>query len=270
MTDTLKPLIKWSGGKRDEIKSFEKWIPQEYKTYVEPFTGGGALFFYNNDVNKHNVINDVHTELITFYKCIKEGNGVTIYNMMKRVENTEEDYYKIRNCDYSMFKDDNYDKDILTGFRFFYLRKTCYRGMLRYNKNGGFNVPYGRYKTFNFEELKDERYYNLLKETDIHSLSFEKIFEMYDDENTFMFLDPPYDSVFTDYGYCSFGRDKQEELFKCFTQTKSKCLMVIGGTDYIRELYKDYIVDEYDKKYAFKIHSNRVNESIKHVVIKNY
>jgi DNA adenine methylase len=87
-----------------------------------------------------------------------------------------------------------------------------------------------------------------------------------------MFLDPPYDSEFTDYGYCSFGKEHQLKLSKCFKETKIKCLMIIGKTDYIVELYKDYIVDEYDKKYRFKLYAGRVGDEInnKHLVIKNY
>jgi DNA adenine methylase len=87
-----------------------------------------------------------------------------------------------------------------------------------------------------------------------------------------MFLDPPYDSEFTDYGYCSFGREEHKKLFECFKNTKIKCLMIIGKTDFISNLYKDYIIDEYDKRYRFKLHSGRVGNEIntKHLIIKNY
>jgi DNA adenine methylase len=67
-------------------------------------------------------------------------------------------------------------------------------------------------------------------------------------------------------------KEEHIKLAKCFKETKIKCLMVIGKTDFIQELYKDYIVDEYEKKYKFKIHSGRVGDEIntKHLVIKNY
>ena len=103
-------------------------------------------------------------------------------------------------------------------------------------------------------------------------LSFEYIFANYNNEHNFMFLDPPYDSEFTDYGYCQFGKKEQEKLAKYFKETKIKCLMVIGKTAFIQELYKDYIVDEYDKNYRFKLYDGRVGDEIntKHLVIKNY
>ena len=144
--------------------------------------------------------------------------------------------------------------------------------MMRYNRNGEFNIPFGRYKTYNFEEILNEKYHELLKDTIIHEKSFEYIFEHYNDSENFVFLDPPYDSVFTDYGYCSFGKDEHIRLADLFKTTKNKCLMIIGDTEFIRELYHGYIVDEYDKKYRFKLHSGRVGNEIntKHLVIKNY
>ena len=128
------------------------------------------------------------------------------------------------------------------------------------------------YKTCNFEELKNENYEKLLKNTEIFNKNYEYIFENYNNSDNFMFLDPPYDSEFTDYGYCKFDKEEQKKLAKKFKETKIKCLMVIGKTDFIQELYKDYIVEEYEKKYKFKIHSGRVGDEInvKHLIIKNY
>jgi DNA adenine methylase len=87
-----------------------------------------------------------------------------------------------------------------------------------------------------------------------------------------MFLDPPYDSEFTDYGYCTFGKEEHKKLANCFKTTNIKCLMIIGKTPFIEELYKEYIVADYDKKYRFKLHSGRIGDEIntKHLVIKNY
>ena len=144
--------------------------------------------------------------------------------------------------------------------------------MLRYNKKGKFNIPFGRYKTINYSDLQNGAYEALLARTQVLNTSFEHVFENYNDENHFMFLDPPYDSEFTDYGYCQFGKKEQEKLAKCFKETKIKCLMIIGSTDFIKDLYKDYIVDEYDKNYRFKLYDGRVGDEIntKHLVIKNY
>ncbi len=259
----LKPLIKWSGGKGDEIKMFEKYFPQHYTKYIEPFVGGASVYFYLNPDNA--VISDVHTELIDLYKSVGNGNGQEIFNFMNENPNDEHTYYKVR--------DEMVIKNTLdSAKRFYYQRKTCFRGMLRYNKNGKFNIPFGRYKTINYSEIINEEYKVLLSRTEILNTEFDYIFENYNNENNFMFLDPPYDSEFTDYGYCQFGKEEQKRLALLFKNTKIKCLMVIGKTKFIEELYNGYIVDEYDKKYRFKLYNNRVGDEIntKHLIIKNY
>ena len=90
----LKPLIKWSGGKNYEIKMFEKYFPEQYTKYIEPFVGGGSVYFYLNPINA--VISDVHTELIDLYKNIGNGTSKEIYEFMKQNPNDETTYYKVR------------------------------------------------------------------------------------------------------------------------------------------------------------------------------
>lgn len=259
----LKPLVKWSGGKSDEIKMFEKYIPNKFNKYIEPFVGGGSVYFYLNP--KDAVISDVHTELIDLYMSIAKGKMKEIYEFMKNTPNNEETYYKIRD-------EMDINNQLDSAKRFYYQRKTCFRGMLRYNKSGKFNIPFGKYKTINYNDLTNKAYEDLLSRTEILNKGFEYIFENYNDENNFMFLDPPYDSEFTDYGYCQFGKKEQEKLATLFKNTKIKCLMIIGKTKLIEDLYNGYIVGEYDKKYKFKLYDNRIGDEIntKHLIIKNY
>jgi DNA adenine methylase len=257
----LHPLIKWSGGKKDEITHIMKHIPKSFDTYLEPFVGGGAVFFHISPTKA--VINDVHTDLIDFYQSIKNGLSNDIYHFMENHSNDEETYYNVRSL--------STKNSLENAQKFYYLRKTCYRGMMRYNKKGEFNIPFGRYKQFNYEDIKNKEYEKLLQQTEIFNKSFEYVFENYNNENNFMFLDPPYDSNFTDYGYCSFGKEEHIKLAEYFKKTKIKCLMVIGKTPFVEALYKDYIVEEYDKQYRFKLHSGRIGNEIntKHLVIKN-
>jgi len=160
----MKPLVKWSGGKKDEIVKFSEYIPSDFKTYIEPFVGGGAVYFHLSPEKA--VIADVHKELIDLYKCIKHGGRNEIYKFMSEHPNIEEEYYKVRD----KMKVEN---PLDNAKRFYYLRKTCYRGMLRYNKKGKFNIPYGRYKTYNYEILKDVKYEDLLKGAKIYCKGFE-------------------------------------------------------------------------------------------------
>lgn len=258
----MKPVIKWSGGKGAEIPLFEHHIP-EFDTYIEPFVGGGALFFHLEP--KKSVISDLHKELIYFYTALKKGKGKNIKIFMENNPNDEETYYKVRDSLVA-------DNDFIKACQFYYQRKTSYRGMLRYNKKGKFNIPFGRYKTINYSDIDSKNYEDIFKNCEIFNKDFDYIFDNYNSYDNFCFLDPPYDSQFTDYGYCSFGKEEHIRLSDRFKTTKMKCLMVIGKTDFIVGLYKDFIVDEYDKKYRFKIHSGRVGEGINttHLVIKNY
>jgi DNA adenine methylase len=265
--EPLNPLFKWSGGKKDEIKFFKHHFPKEYNIYLEPFFGGGALLCYLRP--RKSAFSDVHTELIDFYKIIKNKQMDKIYKYMENHPNNEKTYYEVRALD----RNEKKLTQLENACRFYYIRKTCYRGMSRYNKKGEFNIPFGKYKNYNYTNLLDKRYEELLQNTDIHLGDFEYIFKTYDNENNFMFLDPPYDCTFTDYGYCSFGKPEHIRLSNLFKKSKCKCLLVIGATDFIRKLYKGYIVEEFHKNYRFRLHSNRIKKDDidkKHLIIKNY
>lgn len=257
-----KPLIKWFGGKSDEINEFIQYIPKDSKLYIEPFIGGGSLYFFLSP--KKAVISDVHTDLINFYEMIKEGYNLNIYDFMVNNLNNSKTYYSVR----AMKPVDK----IESASKFYYLRKTCFRGMTRYNSLGQFNISYGKYKTINYENLLDYEYVDLLQNTDILNCDYKEIFKKYNSTDNFVFLDPPYDCKIVDYGYCNFDRKYHEELANIFKTTDNKCLMIIGDTPFIRDLYKDYIVGDYQKNYKFKNYSNRVGDEIntKHLIIKNY
>jgi len=270
----LKPLCKWSGGKRNEIQYFKKYYPKDFKVFLEPFAGGAAAFF---DLNFEglNVINDIHPELINFYKQISLGYAEEIYNLIISFGLGEKEYYIVRGGGKKLINGEIPFKpttDIERAAQFYYLRKTCFRGMLRYNEKGQFNIPWGKYKTVNFEDLKNKNYTELLSRTDIMIGDYTKVFEKYNSQDNFYFIDQPYDSVFNDYGFDNFDRKKQIELSEIFKNTESKCLMVVGGSDFIRELYDGYIKFEYPKKYAFKLYDGRVGDEINvnHLIITNY
>jgi DNA adenine methylase len=264
-TGGLKPLIKWSGGKYNELKHIRPHCLEhnEVQLYIEPFVGGGAVFF-DREYDK-NIISDVHIGLINFYQQVKDGYALEIYKLVSMFGNTEKNYYWLR---------DKFEpkSNIEKAARFYYLRKTCFRGMLRYSSSGKFNIPYGRYDTVNIKGLKKPWYEQLLKRTDIRMDSFEQIFKEFNSESNFMFLDPPYDSIFTDYVYCLFTKKHHKKLAEYFKTTKNKCLLVIGETGFIKDLYKNYIIDSYYKNYSFKIYDGRISKEINnnHLIIRNY
>lgn len=282
----MKPMIKYAGGKSREIEVIKKFIPEYKGRYIEPFLGGGALYFYLEP--EKSIINDVNSKLIEFYLGIrnefpqikKELTSIEnqyVSNRMDfekrkgkadiKVEDANEKlYYQMRN-----FFNNNSKPDFHPATIYFFINKTAYSGMIRYNREGKYNVPYGRYKNFN-TELVSKSHSELLKRSEIYCEDYQKIFDM-SDEDDFIFLDPPYDCVFSNYGnkemVNGFTEEMHKKLAKDFKKLKAKALMVIGKTPFIEELYKDYIIYEYDKKYAVNI-KNRFNTETKHLIITNY
>ena len=143
--------------------------------------------------------------------------------------------------------------------------------MIRYNAKGEFNVPYGRYKSFGANLITD-RHSELLQKTELYNGDYSEIFNM-SQPNDFMFLDPPYDCVFSDYGNeeyrDGFNEAEHRRLAQDFRNLDCRAMMVIGSTPLIEELYHDLIVDEYSKQYAVNIR-NRFRANSKHLIITNY
>lgn len=283
----MKPLLKYRGGKSKEIPHIIKHIPKFNGTYIEPFFGGGALFFYLEP--KKAIINDINTKLISFYNGFKsdfeliktelreiEKNYVTNRAKFERLksktpdlrveDNNELFYYQLRD----MFND-LAEKKYSEASLYYFINKTAYSGMIRYNSKGEFNVPYGRYANLN-TSLATEAHSNLLSNTEIYNFDYQNIFEMAK-EDDFMFLDPPYDCVFSDYGNVEykdgFNERNHIELANSYKKLKCKALMVIGRTPLTEELYGDMIVDEYGKSYSVNIR-NRFKSSASHILISNY
>lgn len=283
----MKPIIKYRGGKSKEIPQILPYIPQFTGRYIEPFLGGGALFFYLAPRNA--IINDINKNLIDFYCDVKNNYSKmreellkieTVYKKNRnafdelksqfpndRVNDANEElYYKIRDMYNGLC-----DNEFSFGSIYYFINKTAYSGMIRYNSNGHFNVPYGRYKNFNTSLLTEE-HHNLLKQTEIFNSSYEDIFALAK-EDDFIFLDPPYDCVFSDYGNeCmkdGFGEDRHRKLAEDFRNLKCKALMVIGKTQLTEELYGDLVVAEYEKSYAVNIR-NRFKSESKHILVANY
>ena len=284
----MKPMIKYRGGKYKEIPYIMKYLSRFGGKYVEPFFGGGALFFHLEP--KQAIINDINTKLINFYQGVKddytklrgelneiesaynanrkEFDSLKILHPNQRVEDKNEVlYYQLRN----MFND-TIPKAYSDALLYFYINKTAYSGMIRYNSRGEFNVPFGRYKHLN-TQMVSLSHSKLLERANIYNTDYSKIFDMCR-EDDFVFLDPPYDCVFSDYGNDKYKEDgfneaNHRKLAQDFTNLPCKALMVIGRTALTEELYRKYIVDEYAKSYAVNIR-NRFKSEAKHIIVSNY
>lgn len=285
--DGLKPMIKYRGGKSKELAQYLRFVPKSYTTYYEPFVGGGATFFAL--APQRAVIGDINEPLMNFYadvrnrfddlsweladiEAVYERNQAD-YRKRKsecpdrRIPNANEElYYRLRD-QYNGLAQAQYSRAAL----YFFINKTSYSGMLRFNAQGHFNVPFGRYGHFN-TKLVTRGHSQLLQRTEILCADYEESFKRAG-QNDFMYLDPPYDCVFNDYGNLELanGFDEREHrrLAKRFRQLKCRALMVIGHTPLTEELYGDLVKFEYAKNYAVNIR-NRFHSQATHYVVTNY
>lgn len=159
---------------------------------------------------------------------------------------------------------------------FYFIREYCYGSMFRYNKSGEFNIPYGgiSYNTKNFKNKIDNMFNNdvakIFENTDIYCCDFEKFIKKINVSNKdFMFLDPPYDTDFSDYEGKDFGQYDQERLASILKKTSANFILIIKNTDFINNLYKDYFkILTFDKQYTYNVRS-RNERNVEHLIITN-
>lgn len=283
----MKPMIKYRGGKSKEIQHFLNHMPEFHGRYIEPFFGGGALFFHLEPCKA--IINDINAQLIGFYRGVAENyphvhqelnhleelyvanraefDRLKTLTPDQRVEDRNEElYYRIRDM-FNGLIPAQYSPATL----YYFINKTAYSGMIRYNARGEYNVPFGRYKNFNTDLITAE-HSQLLQQSQILNVDYSVVFNQASPDD-FIFLDPPYDCIFSDYGNEEyregFNEDAHRLLAKRFRKLKCPALLVIGRTPLTEELYGDLIIDEYAKTYAVNIR-NRFHSEASHILVANY
>ena len=282
----MNPVLKYRGGKSREIPRFLQYIPDDFKRYIEPFLGGGATYFYIEPDNA--ILNDINTRLMTFYTQLRDQYPkmrIQLDELQRLYEKNQDAFKKLKSVNpnekvpnaneelyYRMRELFNYpDESLLDGVLYFFINKTAYSGMIRYNSNGDYNVPFGRYPNLN-TKLVTQGHSDLLQGAELYSLDYNAIFAMAE-EDDFIFLDPPYDCVFNDYGNIDmmngFDEEQHRRLAADFRNLPCRALMIIGKTPLTEELYGEYIHDEYYKNYSVNIR-NRFNNDKIHIIVKNY
>ena len=277
----MNPVLKYRGGKSSEIPRFLQYIPDNFNRYIEPFFGGGAVYFHLEPENA--IINDANERLMTFYSQLRDQ-----YPLMRQQLDEIQRVYELNQAEYKRLKaltpdanEELYyrmrelfnhpDTTYLDGVLYFFINKTAYSGMIRYNNNGDYNVPFGRYPNLN-TRLITKQHSELLQGAELFNLDYSRIFDMAQ-EDDFIFLDPPYDCVFNDYGNIDmmngFDEAEHRRLAADFRNLNCRALMIIGKTPLTEELYGDFIFDEYYKNYAVNIRNRFKNDKM-HIVVKNY
>lgn len=170
-----------------------------------------------------------------------------------------------------------YDSEHLSYW--FIMREICYSGMFRFSDKGNFNVPYGglSYNTKNFssklKQIQDIKTKDFFKNTEFNNMDFESLFMKYDlfKKDDFIFLDPPYDSEFSQYNIeADFTKEDHIRLRNILLKTEANVMVLIKNTDFIHNLYKDnFRIQSFDKSYNVNF-KNRNNRDTQHIIITNY
>ncbi|NLE05829.1 MAG: DNA adenine methylase, partial [Crenarchaeota archaeon] len=247
----IKPFLHWVGGKRQLLPEIKKYMPKQYNVYYEPFLGAGAVLFELQP--KVAVVNDFNSELVNCYESIRDHLNHLLEEFNRGYFDNEKRYYEIRSWDRSD-KWPTFFQSWERAARTIYLNKTCFNGLYRLNSKGQFNVPYGKHKKlFEVEKdtLIDVSAYLDNNAITILNTDFSQVIKEAN-KNDFVYFDPPYDPVsdtsnFTNYTADGFNKDDQRRLYYAFKELSNRgcyCMLSNAGTDFIKELYRDfYIVD---------------------------
>lgn len=223
---TLRPPLKWAGGKRWLIPKLVKlWAKHPNYRLVEPFCGGLSVALGLKP--QAALLNDVNSSLVNFYQQIQQGLELDI-----RLENDENIYYRHREEFNRLNRDTHSSKKIAQ--LFYYLNRTGYNGLCRFNKSGGYNVPFGRYKKINYQ--KDFlKYQTVLSQWEFVNKDFA---DLQLRNNDFIYADPPYDVPFHQYSQDGFNWDDQVRLAEWLVAHKGPVVLSNQATPRIKTLYK--------------------------------
>jgi DNA adenine methylase len=224
---SLRPPLKWAGGKRWQVPYLRPlWAPFGSRRLVEPFCGGLAVTLGLQPGRA--LLNDANPHLINFYKQLKVGLRVSV-----KMENDEALFYRHRERFNELLTDGRAATPEAAAF-FYYLNRTGYNGLCRFNGQGEFNVPFGRYKQIGYvRDFSD--YMSVLRSWDFTNTDVEAVpLEPRD----FVYADPPYDVEFTQYAKDGFSWDDQQRTAEWLARHPGPVVLVNQATQRVEKLYR--------------------------------
>ena len=226
MNSNLKPPLKWAGGKRWLVPHLKPiWAAHSGRRLVEPFCGGLAVTL--GLMPACALLNDLNRHLVNYYQQIKQGLLITI-----PMVNERDLFYDYREQFNRLLKEDE-DQSKEAAELFYYLNRTGYNGLCRFNQKGYFNVPFGSYKKINY--LSDHSVYReAFSDWNFLSTDFEALPVNKDD---FIYADPPYDVQFTQYSSKIFTWDDQIRLAHWLAKHNGPVVLSNQATERVVDLY---------------------------------
>ncbi|MGK7912190.1 MAG: DNA adenine methylase [Synechococcus sp.] len=224
----LKPPLKWAGGKRWLVPQLQElWQPYCDRRLVEPFVGGMAVALGLQP--QQALLNDTNEHLVNFYQWVQRGLAIS-----RDLANDSELYYRYRE-EFNQLVDAGQSTSRDAAGLFYYLNRTGFNGLCRFNRRNRFNVPFGRYKTINY--VTDFSHYcPLLKSWTIQQGDFAAIEIQPED---FIYADPPYDVEFTAYSAGGFAWEEQVRLATWLATHNGPVVASNQATDRICDLYRN-------------------------------
>lgn len=224
--EKLTPPLKWAGGKRWLVPKLQS-IWQDYQDcqLVEPFCGGLAIAL--GLAPQQAILNDANPHLINFYQQLKKGlSGKFV------MQNDETFYYDCRERFNDLIFSQKYNNKEAAQL-FYYLNRTGFNGLCRFNQKGGFNVPFGKYKKINYKQDFND-YQPVFQNWDFYCGDFNKIKVQ---TNSFIYADPPYDVEFRQYSAGGFSWEDQVRLAEWLVEQKVPAIASNQATPRIIDLY---------------------------------
>ncbi|HEY6508787.1 MAG TPA: Dam family site-specific DNA-(adenine-N6)-methyltransferase [Vicinamibacterales bacterium] len=227
LAPVLRPPLKWAGGKRWQVPLLQPlWAPHTHRRLVEPFCGGIAVAL--GLLPRRALLNDTNSHLINFYRWLQRGLRIDI-----PMENQEAAFYGHRDR-FNALLADGKGESAEAAALFYYLNRTGYNGLCRFNSRDGFNVPFGRYVRISY--VSDFSAYRELFSTwafsagDLQSVRLER--------DDFVYADPPYDVEFTQYSKRRFSWDDQQRTAESLAEHPGPVVLVNQATARILRLYR--------------------------------
>jgi DNA adenine methylase len=227
MPAPLPPPLKWAGGKRWQLPVLRVlWAPHSSRRLVEPFCGGLAVALGLRP--QRALLNDGNRHLVNFYRWLKRGLQVEI-----PLENDEALFYGHRHR-FNQLLAAGRDRTQEAASLFYFLNRTGYNGLCRFNARGAFNVPYGRYTRIAYR-----RDFGPYRDTFAGwSFSAGDFARVALDPDDFVYADPPYDVPFTAYARGGFAWSDQVRTALRFARHPGPVVLVNQATDRIVDLYR--------------------------------
>jgi DNA adenine methylase len=248
-----RPFLKWAGGKNRLIPQYKDYFPKYYKTYYEPFLGGGAVFFHLQPPTAF--LTDINAELIISYRCVRD-NVEGLIELLKehKDKHTPNYYYDVRSYPEGT--------DLEKAARFIYLNKTCFNGLYRVNSQNQFNVPLGKYKNPGIcqEDLLRVSSQALSK-ADIQQADFTKVLNCAKSSDDFIFFDPPYHPISSTSSFTAYSRDCFGEKDQILLRDTCWELVNRGVQVMVCNSNSELIIKLYTEM-NFKIHKIKAQRSI--------